>query len=325
MNASSPRPLQIVGLGMATIDVLVRLTEMPTWEKNTRIEELILDGGGPVGTALVAAARLGARTGFYGTAGNDPTADFKLHLFEKEGIDISHVLRRPLPEPQIILVCVHSQTGERTFFGTPSTGAFPLQPEELDRSYITQAEILHLDGFHPRAAIQAARWMREEGKLVVLDAGKTEAEVSPSIRELIPFVHVLISGDGFSRALTGINDLHQAGQCILLMGPRIYVETLGERGSFTISCDEAFFTPAYPVKVVDTTGAGDVFHGAFLVGLLKRWPLREIARFASAVAAIKCTSLGGRRGIPSLPEVEEFLNRDYLPKENEDASCIHCS
>lgn len=313
MNASPLPPLQIVGLGLATIDVLVRLTEMPSWEKDTQIEDLILDGGGPVGTALVAAARLGARAGFYGTAGNDHTADFKLSLFEKEGVDTSHVLRRPLPEPQIILVCVHSLTGERTFFGTPSTGALPLQPEELDRAYITQAEILHLDGFHPRAAIQAARWMQEEGKLVVLDAGKTEAEISPSIRDLIPFVHVLISGDGFSRALTGIHDLHQAGQQILSMGPRVFVETLGERGSFTISGDETFFTPAFPVEVVDTTGAGDVFHGAYLVGLLKRWPLREIARFASAVAAIKCTRLGGRRGIPSLPQVEEFLAR-YQPQ-----------
>ena len=324
MNASPPRPFQIVGLGLATIDVLVRLTEMPDWEKDTRIEDLILDGGGPVGTALVAAARLGARAGFYGTAGNDDTAEFKLHLLEKEGVDTSHVLRRPIPEPQIILVCVHSQTGERTFFGTPSTGAFPLQPEELDRAYITRAEILHLDGFHPRAAIQAARWMQEEGKLVVLDAGKTGAEVSPSIRDLIPFVHVLISGDGFSRALTGIHNLHQAGQRILSMGPRIFVETLGERGSFTISCDEAFFTPAFPVNVVDTTGAGDVFHGAYLVGLLKRWPLREIARFASAAAAIKCTSLGGRRGIPFLPQVEEFLAQYHL-KENENASRINRS
>lgn len=299
--------LQIVGLGMATVDFLVRLDEMPCWEHGTRLDDLTLDGGGPVGTAMVAAARLGARVGFYGTAGNDDTADFKMELFRKENIDISHMLRRDMPEPQVILVCVHSKTGERVFSGTPHTGARLIETAELDRAYITQAEILHLDGFHHQAALQAARWMREEGKTVVLDAAKTNQGVSDQARELIALVDVLICGAGFSQALTGANDLARAGAGVLDLGPKVFVETLGEGGCLTITRTDSFHTPAFIVDVVDTTGAGDVFHGAYLVGLLHGWDLRHTARFAAATAALKCMHMGGRRGIPNLHQVTEFL------------------
>ena len=198
--------LQIVGLGMATLDVLLRLKEMPTWERGTRLSGFRFDGGGPVGTAMVAAARLGARVGFIGTAGNDEAAALKLRSLVENGVDLSHLVVRPRPEEEIIVVHVHAESGERVFSGIESEHRAPLRAEELDQDYITSADYLHLDGFHAPAALQAARWMRQAGKTVVLDGHKTRGPVSPHLRALIAYVDVLIAGSGFANALTGLPD-----------------------------------------------------------------------------------------------------------------------
>jgi ribokinase len=299
--------LQIVGLGMATLDVLLRLEDMPTWERGTRIHGFRLEGGGPVGTAMVAAARLDAKVGFIGTAGTDEAAEIKLRSMVEAGIDLSHLVRRPGTDDQVIVVYVHAETGERTFAGVRSTNRRPLSVDELDRGYITGAEYLHLEGFHGEAALQAAMWMKEAGKNVVLDGGQTRGRVGEHHRKLIEYVDVLITGSGFARGLTGVDDIWEAGEAILEMGPRIFVETVGKEGSYTVTADERFHTPAFQVDVIDTTGAGDVFHGAYIVGLLHGWSLRQIAQFSTAVSAIKCTKLGGRSGIPCFGEVMLFL------------------
>ena len=99
------------------------------------------------------------------------------------------------------------------------------------------------------------------------------------------------------------------------LGPRIFVETVGEEGSYTITREEQFHTPAFPVDVVDTTGAGDVFHGAYIVGMLHGWDLRQIAQFSTAVSALKCTRLGGRAGIPDLASTLHFLQERHIDIE----------
>ena len=149
--------------------------------------------------------------------------------------------------------------------------------------------------------------MREAGKTVVLDAAATNRPVPDWMRALVTATDVLVCGSGFGTMLTGYRDHWQAGRAILAMGPRIVVQTEGVNGSFTVTPDEQFHTPAFKVDVVDTTGAGDVFHGAYLVGLVHGWGPRRTAIFATAVSAIHCTVLGNRKGIPSMEEVEAFL------------------
>lgn len=297
---------QVVGLGLATLDVLIRLKDMPTWKHGKRINDFRFDGGGLVGTAMVAAAKLGAKVGFIGTAGTDEAAELKLRSMVETGVDLSQLIRRTGPEDQIVVVYVNAETGERIFSGKRGRNQ-PLQIEELNRDYITAAEYLHLDGFHFEAALQAAKWMKEAGKKVVLDGSKTSGPVSEHLCTLIGYVDVLITGSGFARGLTGIVDIWKASEAILEMGPQVFVETVGEDGSYTVTVEERFHTPAFQVDVVDTTGAGDVFHGAYIVGLLHGWNLRQVAQFSTAVSAIKCTKLGGRAGIPSFDETMEFL------------------
>ncbi len=184
----SPQPgwqPQVVGLGMATLDILMRLRDMPTWERGTRISDFRFEGGGPVGTAMVAAAKLGARVGFIGTAGRDEAADLKLHSMMEVGIDLSRLVIREAAEDQIVFVYVNAETGERVFSGVSRWGENALQPEELDRAYITTADFLHLDGFHHQAALQAAQWMQEAGKTVVVDGSKTSGRVGDPMRALV--------------------------------------------------------------------------------------------------------------------------------------------
>ena len=126
------------------------------------------------------------------------------------------------------------------------------------------------------------------------------------MRHLISYVDVLICGSGFVPALTGKADIWEAGEAALDYGPSIVVQTEGADGSYTVTRDERFHLPAFPVKVLDTTGAGDVFHGAYIVGLLQGWNLRQITGFSTAVSAIKCTKLGGRVGVPCFDDAVAF-------------------
>jgi len=304
---------QIIGLGMATLDVLIRLREMPTWERGTRFSAFRLDGGGPVATAMVAAARLGAHAAFVGTAGTDTAGQLKVQFLAEYGVDLSHLVRRPGPEETIVLVYVQEGTGERIFSGPERMGQHPLRPEELDREWLLSAKYLHLDGHHAEAALAAAQWMHSAGKTVTFDGGKTRGPISPVVREIIRYVDILICGEGFAQALTGVEGLWPAAEAALALGPRVVVQTLGAEGSYTLTREERFHTPAFSVEVVDTTGAGDVFHGAYLVGLLHGWDLRTVALFSSAVAALKCTKLGGRAGIPTMEEALAFLAAQGVP------------
>lgn len=299
--------VKVVGLGLATLDVLMRSGELPTWEKGVRLSGFSLDGGGPVGTAMVAVSRLGVPVGYVGIAGNDQIADLKVGSFVENGVDVSRLVRRDQPEKQVVIVNVHEETGERLFSFLGGFNDGELMPAELDREYITGADFLHLEGHHWNAAMQAAGWMHEAGKTVVYDGSKTTRSVPERTRQLVGKVDVLICGSGYGRALTGLTDVWDIGRAILDLGPRIVVQTEGEHGSYTVTRDDQFHTPAFHVDVVDTTGAGDVFHGAFIVGLHKGWDLRTTALFSTAVSSLKCTKLGGRRGIPYYDEVVAFL------------------
>jgi len=297
----------IIGLGIAVVDVVINLERMPRWDDPGMVGGFALADGGPAGTACAVAATLGVRTGFIDTVGNDEMAARKLRSLEQAGVDISRMVRRDTPEDHVVIVYVQEKTGERYFSFLRGFLSQTVLPEELDRDYVTSARYLHLDGSHPKAALQAARWMHEAGKSVVLDAAATNRAIPEWMRALVAETDVLICGSGFGTMLTGYEDRWQAGRAILDIGPRIVVQTEGANGSYIVSPDDQFHTPAFKVDVVDTTGAGDVFHGAYLVGLVRDWDPMRITTFASAVSAIHCTVLGNRKGIPDMEEVDAFI------------------
>ena len=300
--------MDIVGIGLCTFDIMVKLSELPTWDHPVRLDQVLFDGGGPCGTALCAASRLGAKTSLISTAGNDWFAEYKLASLKDHRVDISHVLYREAKENQLVIVNVDENTGERIFNLYKDFYQYPVQVEELDRDFITSADYLLLDGHYFDASLQAARWMHDAGKRVMFDGGKTnKKELTDQKKAMVALTDILICGSGFAEALTDEAELMEAGKAALSYGPQIVVITQGENGSHTFTSEQSFHTPAFEVEVVDTTGAGDVFHGAYLFGLIKGWDLHTIAIFSSAVSAIECTFLGGRSGIPDFQEVDKFL------------------
>lgn len=295
--------LDVIGLGYAAVDYIGVVPHLPESDTKLPLESLVRQGGGPAATATVAAARLGARTAFMGSIGDDDLGEFILRAFDGEGVDTSHIVAFEGAASQFAFIMVESGSGNRTILWTRSD--LPtLDPTKLDREFIQSCKVLQLDRHQLPACLQAARWVREAGGIVALDAGT----YAPEAEELTPLVDVLIASYNYAVEATGEVDPAQAARA-LSRGRRIAGVTWGGTGSWFVTSDgDEFHQPAFEVEVVDTTGAGDVFHGAFAFGLSREWDARRCARFASAVAALKCTKLGGRAGIPSYEEAEALAH-----------------
>jgi len=303
MQMTAHHPIDVVGLGYCSWDYLGIVDHIPDFDAPTvSMGDFASSGGGPVSTALVTLARLGARTGYLGTVGTDETGISLKRAFEQEGVDISHLRVQPGARSPVCIVLVHASTGRRTILCYRGT-CQELELQQVDRAYITAARFLHLDGHHMSAAITAAQWMHEAGGTVVLDANKPR----PHLDELLSWVDVLITNASFPPAYTGQRDIARAAHKLLRTGVKLVVTTLGEKGCLCFTNESTLEVPGFKVSVVDTTGAGDAFHGAFIYGLLHGWKLQRTATFANAVAALNCTALGGRTALPGLQKVEAFL------------------
>jgi len=296
------KAFDVIGLGYSAVDYLGIVPYLPESDTKLLMEDFSRQGGGPTATAVVTAARLGAKTAFTGQIGDDDLADFMLREFDKEGVDTSRVIRRAGTSSQFSFIMVERDSGKRTIIWTRSDIP-PLNPDQLDRDFITSCKVLHIDRHEIKATAQAAKWVREAGGIVLMDAGT----LMPGVEDLLPNVDALICSQSFAREAAGAVDPIECARK-LSEGRKITGVTAGEKGSWFVLADgTAFHQPAFKVEVIDTNGAGDVFHGAFSYGLSQGWDARRCAEFSSAVAAMKCTRLGGRAGIPTLEQVENFL------------------
>ncbi len=297
--------LDVVGLGYCAYDILAIVPGLPDFDDvNTMpMAELVHDGGGPVGTALAALARLGAGTGYIGVLGNDDEGHFLQGLFVQGGVDIARLRVRPDVGTNVCLLLVEQATARRAILCDQRVRSADLTLDDTDREYIRSARALHLDGQFMPAAIQAANWAREAGLRVCFDGNHPR----PGLDELLHLVDWLVVAEPFPSAYTGLSDQRDAARRLLAMGAEVLVVTQGARGCQVWTTDDQFQVPGFRVEAVDTTGAGDAFHGAFIYGMLQDWSLTQVATFANAVAALNCRTLGGRRGLPTLAQVEDVL------------------
>jgi ribokinase len=308
MTAPRGSRLDVVGLGYCAYDILTIVPGLPQFDdvQMVHVSNLVHDGGGQVGTALTTLARLGARTGYVGVLGNDREGHQLRELFEQERVDLARLRVEADVGTNICILLVEQGTGRRAILCHRRAGAEALRLESGDRDYIQASQVLHLDGQFMPAAIQAARWAREAGVKVCFDGNHPR----PGLDELLPKVDWLVVAEPFPVAYTGVADAQEAARELLALGAEVLVITLGERGCKVLTADEQFYMPGFQVNAVDTTGAGDAFHGGFIYGMLQDWDLRRVANFANAVAALNCRMLGGRRGLPTLAQVEALLSRE---------------
>lgn len=296
---------RVVGLGQCSLDILASLEQYPSVDSKCDLDNVLIQGGGPVATALVTLARLAVPSVFLGCVGDDDFGRRIVSGLEAEGVDCRHLQVDSGASSQFSFVAVEREGGRRTIFCHRGS-CRPLVTEDLPTERIGSSRLLHLDGTHLSAALAAARLARENGVITVLDGGSWR----PGIEKLLPLIDHLVVSARFARHLLPGKPVQEALPLLMATGCQAATVTDGDCGSHTQSRDgESFYQPAFAVKSVDSTGCGDVFHGGYLFGLLQNWSLRRTVRFSAACAAIKSTALGGRTAIPTLLEVEDFLRR----------------
>jgi ribokinase len=295
--------VQVVGMGQACIDYLGRLTSYPQEDGKVELLDLHMQCGGPASTALVTLSRMGIQTSFLGSISDDAFGIEIVKGLKEEGVDHTFLKTTPGYSSQFAFIAVNRDDGRRTIFWT--RGSVPhLRSTDVDLSPFHGARILHTDGLMVEASMEATRQARERGLTVVLDAGT----LREGYLDLVSMVDILIASERFGAALVGADEpVDRALEALSKRGPKEVVITLGPKGSIGWGGGKTVWQEAFPVHATDTTGAGDVYHGAYIYGLLKGWNMTECMRFASAASALKCMKMGARQGIPTLEETLNFM------------------
>ncbi|MGH9795024.1 MAG: carbohydrate kinase family protein [Candidatus Acidiferrales bacterium] len=325
--------MDVVGVGLNATDTVIRLPHFPAFNSKVEIAGADVFPGGQVASAMVACALWGLHARYIGSVGDDSAAELQRREFAGAGVE-AHLRTVPQCSSQQAFILVDQGSGERTILWRRDA-RLALQPEHLSRELIVSARALHVDGHDNRAAAQAARWAREMGIPVTADVDN----LYPHIEPLLDTVDYLIASEEFPARLTGERDLLRSLPAIAQRhGCRVAGVTLGRDGvlvwarpvaatfrsppvlhnqtysggpkvaATARAVDAGFlYCPAYQVEARDTTGAGDIFHGAFLYALLAGWPLPRALDFSCAAAGLNCTALGARGGIRPVAEIEWLM------------------
>ncbi len=293
-----------IGFGICAVDFLCLVPKYPGLDEKTEALEFSMQGGGPVATALTTLARLGRQTSFISRVGDDDNGKFLVNEFTRVGVNISGLIVDPEIPTQQAFIWIDASTGKRSIV-LNSSRYRPIAAWELKLDHVRSARYLLIDGRDTEATFAMIHWAKAHGTKIVLDAGSQRE----GMEEILALVDYPVVSERFCHQYFRSNDYRWVVQQLLQRGATAAVVTCGSRGCFGGDESGNWYQPAFPVKVKDTTGAGDVFHGAFIFGLLEGWELKIILKFASAVAALKCTQLGGRSGIPDLQTVNHFLNQ----------------
>jgi sugar/nucleoside kinase (ribokinase family) len=227
---------------------------------------------------------------------------FSMKSLQDECIDLSSVVRVEGVMNQFAFILVDAATGERTIIWKRDE-RLGMQPEEVPGEAVLQGRFLLLDGHDAQAAAQAARLTRGSDTRVVVDA----ETVKPGTEDLIHTSDFVVASSRFPQAFTDETNLETAMKAIYRQGPRCVVTTLGKEGALCL-CETGWVRSAgFKIKCVDSTGAGDVFHGAFIFGLCRGWAMERILDFANAAAAINCTAIGARGGIKPVEAIFDLI------------------
>lgn len=293
--------VDLVGVGLNATDTLIPLKQFPVNGQKLEYERATVMAGGQVASTVVACQTWGLTTRYVGKLGRDDAGRLHEREFQRLGVEAKLVYAKEGSSPRS-LILVDSQ-GERTVL-CQRDPRLRLQPTELQREWIINARILHVDGFDTEAAIQAARWAHEARVPVVADLD----EEYEGIYDLLPLVDYLVVSRNFPAQITGISDLRQSlSELHSRFRCKVTAATLGPDGVSAWDGADLHHRNAYKVPVVDTTGAGDIFHAGFIYGVLNGWPLHRQLDFACAAAAINCMHTGARGGIQSVEAIEDRM------------------
>lgn len=300
----SAHSYDVVGLGCVAVDNLLYVEAYPPAEMKVRVRRRERQCGGLTATALVAASRLGARCAFGGVLGDDSDSAFVIAALTAAGVDVNPMVRQSNARPIHSTIIVDETHHTRTIF-FDLQGTVGAAPDSPSPQVIRSAKVLYVDHYGIEGMTRAARIAREAGIAVVADLERNEW---PGFDDLLALVDHVIVSRAFAYKLTGAGDEVRAVERLWRSTRQVVVVTGGEQGCWY--CDggkPVRHMPAFTVNTVDTTGCGDVFHGAYAAAIARSAPVDARIRFASAAAAIKATRHGAQAGIPTRAEVAAFL------------------
>ena len=299
------KPFDAVGFGLNAVDHLIVVPKYPSFDTKTRLLSHRLSAGGQTATAMVALQRLGFKTAYAGRFGSDPEGQFGLKTLQDEGVNTDYAEVVNGSATQIAFITIEENTGERTIVWDRDD-RLAYKPEEAPRNFGSQGRVLHLDAHDPPACVRVAQDAKQAGTLISADIDN----VYDGLPGLLPYIDILLGSKEFPNRVTGIADPMEAlVELQNRYGSGIVGMTLGDQGA-VIYCEGQFLkSPAYtaPGGCKDTTGAGDAFRGGFLYGMLTGEDIETSMKLGNAVAAMKCSALGARPGLPTLQQLKTFL------------------
>jgi ribokinase len=313
--------LDIVGLGEVVVDWVAQIPHFPSPDEKIDSTHQDLFSGGVTANYAVAAARLGARTGFIGAVGDDEQAQFLLRDFAAEGVDTTWTLRKAGARTPVNFIFVVETSGEKVIIQSPYMQTTRLEPPDLVNleDYLRGVKLLHTTAIHPEATLETIALAKRLGVKVSLDL---EAQIAvrglPALRPILEQVDILLPNKAGAMKLTGTDSPGGAARALLDMGIPLVVTTLGADGAAAYSADGVTRVGGCRIQPVDTTGAGDTFCAAFCTAyVVNRASIESAMALANAAAGLKCLKLGARPGMPTLAEARAFGAVQGLNLESE--------
>jgi sugar/nucleoside kinase (ribokinase family) len=302
--ADASATVDVVGVGINATDTIIRLPSFPVPDSKMEVSSTVIAPGGQVASAIIACRRWGLSARYVGKIGNDSAGKIQRGEMEREGVEAHWITARG-SHSQSAFILVDESSGERTILWKRDR-KIALRPDDLRRKWIWGAHLLFVDGHDTQAAACAACWARQRAIPVVADLDN----VYSNVEVLLHQVDFPVTSKVFPEKLTGeVNLLKALPRILWKFKCRVIATTLGRLGVLSWNGSEFFLSPGFRVQAVDTTGAGDIFHGAFVYGLIRKWSLQEILEFSNAAAALSCTAVGARGHIASLDEIRALRSR----------------
>jgi sulfofructose kinase len=297
------KPFDVVGFGLNSVDHLCLVPEYPRESSKTGIIRYEKLPGGQVATAIVFLSRMGLKTKYIGKCGDDDLGRYAMERFAGESVDLSSLQVEKGVQSQMSVITIDRRNGERTVL-CHRDGGLDFKESELDEESVCAGRILHLDGYDS-ASLTAATWCQQKNIPVCIDLDT----VVRNCDALLEKTDFLIVSSNFASEFTGIADPEASFRALRRCFGGFLVMTLGAEGAQAWVGDQCISFPGLKIRALDTTGAGDVFHGAFIYGLLSNWPLDKIMNFANAAAGLSCMYLGARAGIRPLHEILQNIDK----------------
>ena len=300
------QPFDAVGFGLNMTDLLAVVDGQPVPGSKVPINTLRIRPGGQAATAMTAVRRLGWTARYVGRFGGDSNGEAGRQSLIRAGVDVSVCKIVVGATNGLSVILVDGKSGQRTVLWSRHPG-LKMTVHDVDRDAVCSGRVLLVDCHETEAATAAARYARGAGIPTLINVEK----VRPGINQLLREIDVIITAQDFPMRLTGIGDPGAALRAVYrAYRPALVCATLGPEGSLTVAGDEEIHSTGFSVDAVDTTGAGDVFRGAFIAGWFRggtNADLVEVLRYANAAAALKCRWLGARDGIPESADVDILL------------------